>query len=105
MKFIEFLKELPSVFDWYFKLHAIKRIQLNYIVLIFIIMSLTYFNDKLHRETIASLTLRIDTINDSRSADQEKYAARMEYYTEKFNGLLEILLIQEKRIERLKNDS
>lgn len=105
MKLMEFLKQIPGLFDWYFKLSALKRIQLNYIVLLFAVLTLFYFNDKLHRENFNALSLRIDTINNSRAKEQEKYTARLEFYTEKFNNLLEMLLRQEKKIDSIKQNT
>lgn len=104
MKLFEFLKQIPGLFDWYFKLSPLKRIQLNYIVLLFCVLTLFYFNDKFHRENLNSLSIRIDLINDSRAKEQEKYTARLEFYTEKFNNLLEMLLRQEKKIEAIKKE-
>ena len=102
MKILEYFKEILKIFDWYFLLPPIKRIQLNYIALLFVISYLTYSNDSQHRENCILLTNRIDLVNNSRAAEQEKYTQSLQYYTEKFNRLLEILLEQKKENEQLK---
>lgn len=104
MKFLDFFRELPKLFDWYFLLPGLKRIQLNYIVLIATIIFLSYYNDKQHRENYTVLSNRNDTINNSRTKEQEKYTAKLEYYTDKFNHLLELLLQQRKEREQLKKE-
>ena len=50
------------------------------------------------------LSNRNDTINNSRTKEQEKYTTKLEYYTDKFNHLLEILIQQRKEREQLKNE-
>ncbi|MDR6844499.1 hypothetical protein [Flavobacterium granuli] len=100
MKILDYFRELPKIFDWYFLLPQIKRIQLNYIILLATVMSIAYYNDKRHRENYTILSTRIDAINNSRTQEQEKYTTKLVYYTDKFNHLLELLIQQrEKRAE------
>nr|WP_317631382.1 hypothetical protein [uncultured Flavobacterium sp.] len=96
MKIIEYLKAIPNFFDWYFRLAPIKRIQFNYIFLLALVLTLFYYNDAKHRENIAALTARIDAVNMDRVNESEKYTKQLEYYTDKFNTLLE-MLIQKKQ--------
>jgi hypothetical protein len=105
MKYFNYLLEIPKLFNWYFLLPALKRIQLNYIILIALIILISYKNDKQHRENYTVLSARNDTINNSRTKEQEKYTAKLEFYTDKFNHLLEILLQQKKEREQIKNES
>lgn len=92
MKLIEWFKAIPTLFDWYFKLTQIKRIQFNYIVIIAVLLTIFYYNDAKHRETNLALTTRVDSVNSNREKEQEKYTKKLEYYTDKFNGLLEMLI-------------
>lgn len=103
MKILDFFSEIPKLFDWYFRLPQLKRIQLNYIVLISLIIILSYYNDKQHRDNYAVLSARIDSVNNSRAKEQEKYTTKLEYYTDKFNHLLEILL-QKKEQDKINNN-
>lgn len=105
MKLLDYITQIPKLFDWYFKLSALKRIQLNYICILAAVVLLAYYNDKLHRENNAALAARIDTINDARSTEQEKYTASLRFYTDKFNALLEKLLQQNQEIKKIKNES
>lgn len=102
MKILDYFKEIPKIFDWYFLLTPIKRIQLNYIVLLVILSFLTYKNDEQHKQNYILLSNRIDVVNNSRATEQEKYTKSLQYYTEKFNRLLEILLEQKREKEQLK---
>jgi hypothetical protein len=104
MKFLDYLREFPKLFDWYFQLPQLKRIRLNNIVIIVCLIFLSYYNDKLHRENYTLLINRNDTINNSRTKEQEKYTAKLEFYTDKFNHLLELLIQQRKEREQLKNE-
>ncbi len=104
MKFLDYLREFPKLFDWYFQLPQLKRIRLNNIVIIVFLIFLSYYNDKLHRENYTVLSNRNDTINNSRTKEQEKYTAKLEFYTDKFNHLLELLIQQRKEREQLKNE-
>lgn len=104
MNLLDYLKEIPNLFNWYFKLPLTKRISLNYIVLLATVMTMAYYNDKLHREHYTVLANRNDTINNSRTKEQEKYTAKLEFYTDKFNHLLELLIQQRKEREQLKNE-
>ena len=101
MKILDYVAQIQNLFDWYFKLPLLKRMQLNYITIITVIITLSYYNDKRHRDSYIILSGRIDTINDSRTKEQEKYTAKLEYYTDKFNHLLEILLQQKKEQEKI----
>jgi hypothetical protein len=105
MKILDFFREIPKLVDWYFLLPFVKRLQLNYIILIASIITISYYNDKQHRENYTMLSARNDTINNSRTKEQEKYTAKLEFYTDKFNHLLEILIQQRKEREQLKNES
>lgn len=100
MKILDFFREIPKLFDWYFTLPQLKRISLNYIVIIALLITLSYYNDKQHRDNYAVLSSRIDSVNDSRAKEQEKYTTKLEYYTEKFNHLLEMLL-QKKEQDKI----
>jgi hypothetical protein len=104
MKYLDYILQFPKLFDWYFTLPAIKRIQLNYILLLTAVASLAYYNDKLHRENTIALSNRIDSTNAIRSQEQEKYTVKLEYYTDKFNHLLEILIEQKKEIKEIKSE-
>lgn len=104
MKFLDYFREIPKLFDWYFQLPQLKRIRLNNIAVIVFLILLSYYNDKLHRENYTVLSNRNDTINNSRTKEQEKYTAKLEFYTDKFNHLLELLIQQRKEREQLKNE-
>lgn len=105
MKLLDFFREIPKLFDWYFLLPQLKRLQLNYIILIASIITISYYNDKQHRENYIVLSARNDTINNSRTKEQEKYTSKLEFYTDKFNHLLELLIQQRKEREQIKNES
>lgn len=105
MKVLDYLLEIPKLFNWYFLLPALKRIQLNYIILIASIILISYYNDKQHRDNYTVLSARNDTINNSRTKEQEKYTAKLEFYTDKFNHLLEILIHQRKEREQINKES
>jgi hypothetical protein len=104
MKILDFFREIPKLFDWYFQLPQLKRIQLNYILLIALLFTISYYNDKQHRENYIVLSVRIDAVNNSRTKEQEKYTTKLEFYTDKFNHLLELLIQQKKEREQLKNE-
>jgi hypothetical protein len=104
MKILYYLREISKLFDWYFLLPQIKRIQLNYIIILTIVITLAYYNDKRHSENYAVLSARIDSVNDNRTKEQEKYTAKLEYYTDKFNSLLVVLIQQKKEIKQIKED-
>ncbi|MFV8268444.1 hypothetical protein ACNQGP_00730 [Flavobacterium sp. GT2N3] len=105
MKILDFFRELPKLFDWYFQLSPSKRVQLNYIIVIVFIITLSYYNDKQHRENYTVLSNRNDTINNYRARDFKEHNAKLEFYTDKFNHLLELLLQQEKERKQIKNES
>jgi hypothetical protein len=104
MTLSEFFEKFPKLADWYLGLAPVKRIQLNYIFILAITITLSYYNDKRHRENYTALSARIDVINDTRSKEQERYTAKLEFYTDKFNNLLEILIQQRQKIERIEEE-
>jgi hypothetical protein len=104
MKIIEWIKEIPGLFDWYFRLTPLKRIQLNYIVLITVIIFFAYQNDAQHRTNYQTLSDRMDSVNNGRTKEQENYTKKLEFYTDKFNNLLEILIRQDKEIKEIKKE-
>lgn len=101
MKILNCIAQIPNLFNWYFKLPVIQRMQLNYITIIAVIITLSYNNDKKHRDSYTILNSRIDSVNDARTKEQEKYTTKLEFYTDKFNHLLEILLQQKKEQEKI----
>lgn len=88
MKFLEITKQVPKLFDWYFSLSQIKRIQLNHIVLLLAIVTAAYYNDKQHRDINQNLIVRINRSDDARAKEQSSYTKSLENYTQKFNDLL-----------------
>lgn len=104
MKLLDYFREIPKLFDWYFLMLPIKRIQMNYIIILSIVSTLAYYNDKRHNENYAILSARIDSVNNNRTKEQEKYTAKLEFYTDKFNNLLVVLIEQRKEIEQIKKD-
>lgn len=104
MKILDFFKEIPKLLDWYFLLPQLKRIQLNYIIILSIVFTMAYYNDKRHNENYAILSARIDNVNNNRAKEQEKYTAKLELYTDKFNSLLVVLIQQRKEIKQIKED-
>lgn len=102
MKFLDYLKDIPNLVNWYFQLQLHKRVQLNYIILLATVMTIAYYNDKQHRNNYTVLSTRIDTINNARTQEQEKYTTKLVYYTDKFNHLLEILIQQREERAELK---
>ena len=105
MKILDFFRELPKLFDWYFQLPQLKRIRLNNMAVLVFLIFLSYYNDKLHRENYTVLSNRNDISNDGRAKDQKEHNAKLEFYTDKFNHLLELLLQQEKERKQIKNES
>lgn len=104
MKFFELFSAIPKLFDWYFGMDSLKRIQLNFITIIAIILTYIYYTQKAYAENITILSSRIDTINNSRTKEQEKYTAKLEFYTDKFNNLLEVLIEQRREIKQIKEE-
>lgn len=102
MKILEYFKEIPKLFDWYFGLTQSKRMNLNYIILIITIVAAGYWNDSKHNENYIALSNRIDAVNNLRAQEQERYTVKLESYTDKFNLLLEKLIEQNKEVENLK---
>jgi hypothetical protein len=93
-KFFNSLSEISKVFDWYFHLSQMKKIQVNYSLLLMLVITISYLNDKQHKENYIILSNRNDIINNSREEEQVKYTLKLEFYTDKFNHLLEILIHQ-----------
>lgn len=104
MNLIEIFSAIPRLFDWYLAMPLIKRIQINYITLLALVIGFSYYNDKRHTDNYAVLSSRIDSINNSRAKEQEKYTAKLEYYTDKFNSLLVVLIQQKKEIKQIKEE-
>lgn len=100
----EWLSQIPIFFKWYFSLSPIKRIQFNYICIIAALILTLYLNDSKHRENYNKLSDRTNAISDSRYKEQEKYTAKLEFYTDKFNNLLEKLIEQKQAIEKIKSN-
>ncbi len=105
MKFLEYLEKISKIFDWYFLLPQLKRIQLNYIILLAGVIFLAYLNDDHHRQNYLALSDRMDSVNSSRTKEQENYTKKLEFYTDKFNHLLEVLIRQDKEIKEIKKES
>lgn len=105
MKFLQYFDKIPQLFDWYFRLASLKRMNLNYIIIISIILAAGYYNDKRHNENNVVLINRIDSANNLRSQEQERYTVKLESYTDKFNGLLEKLIEQQKEVKQIKKDT
>lgn len=99
---MESSKHITKLLDWYFHLAPSKKIQLNYMVVVVTILYLTYKNNEQHRENYNVLSVRIDSINNARSKEQRAYTKNLEFYTEKFSGLLEKLLVQKEEIKQIK---
>jgi hypothetical protein len=104
MKINEYIDKIPKLFDWYFQLVPTKRIQLNYIVIIAVIIFLAYKNDQRHQKNADDLSAKLDAINNERAKDQKEYAKNLEFYVDKFNHLLEMLIQQEKEINNIKKE-
>lgn len=104
MNLLDFFTAIPKLFDWYLAMPIIKRIQINYITIIALLIGYIYYTNQHHIAAEASLSARIDIINNSRSKEQEGYAAKLEYYTEKFNGLLVVLIEQNKELKQIKEE-
>jgi len=101
-KFFNSIYEASRIFTWYFTLTAIKRIQVNYVVLLIFVITISYLNDKQHRENYMALSNRNDIINNSREKEQAKYTLKLEFYTDKFNHLLEVLIHQREARQEIK---
>lgn len=104
MKFLELLSAIPKLFDWYFNMDSLKRIQLNYITLIALILTYIYYTQQNYAENMAILSNRVDTTNNARAKEQEKYTAKLEFYTDKFNNLLVMVIDQRKEIKQIKEE-
>jgi hypothetical protein len=100
---VGYFKDVEKLFDWYFHLAPIKRIQLNYIIILVSLVYLTYENDKQHRENLSTLSSRIDTINNARSREQKEYSENLKFYITKYTDLLEKSLRQKEQIEKIKD--
>jgi hypothetical protein len=101
----EWLSQIPIFFKWYFSLDQLKRIQLNYIFIIAMLILTIYFNDSKHRENYSKLSDRFDSVSNNRYKEQEKYTTKLEFYTDKFNNLLEKLIEQKQKIEEIKTEN
>ena len=101
----EWLSQIPIFFKWYFSLDQLKRIQLNYIFIIAMLILTIYFNDSKHRENYSKLSDRFDLVSNSRYKEQEKYTTKLEFYTDKFNNLLEKLIEQKQKIEMIEDSN
>lgn len=105
MKFIlDLLSAIPKLFDWYFNMEAIRRVQLNFIVVLCIVFTYIYYTNKANAANITVLATRLDNANDSRAKEQEKYTAKLEYYTDKFSGLLDKIDKQKEELKQLKEE-
>ena len=104
MKFLELLSAIPKIFDWYFGMDSIKRIQLNFIVVLTLLFTYIYYTNKAYAENITILTTRLDTVNNSRTKEQEKYTAKLEYYTDKFSELLLKIDKQKEELKQIKEE-
>ncbi|MFY0481447.1 hypothetical protein ACI6PS_02480 [Flavobacterium sp. PLA-1-15] len=104
MKILAYFEKIPQLFDWYFRLPQLKRIQFNYIVLLVAIIAAAYYNDKRHRDNYNILSARVDTVNDLRAKEQEGYKKSLEFYTDKFNNLLEKLILSDKGSEKINSE-
>jgi len=82
----------------------IKRIQFNHLVVLFASWVILYFNDSQHRKHNALLTSGIDTVNNLRAKDQERYTTKLESYSDKFKNFSEELLKQEKELNQIKKE-
>jgi hypothetical protein len=102
MKLLEIFQQISKLFDWYFQLQPIKRIQLNYILLLALVLTAAYYNDKQHRDNYKNVVNRMDVVNDARSKEQAGYTKNLEFFTEKFNHLLEISY-QEKPKDKIED--
>lgn len=99
---VEYFKEIEKLFDWYFHLTPIKRIQLNYIVILGFLAYLAYKNDEQHKENYIMLSLRIDSVNNARAKEQREYTENLKFFTEKFSDLSKELLYQKERVQQIK---
>jgi hypothetical protein len=99
---VEYFKEIEKLFDWYFHLTQIKRIQLNYIIVLICLATLTYKNDEQHRKNYSILSARIDTITNARAKEQREYAKSLQLYFEKVTSLLEKSLKQKEELQQIK---
>lgn len=104
MKILELFSAIPKLFDWYLNMDTIKRFHINYITVIISLLTYFYYTNKNYAENTTLLTNRIDTINNSRTKEQEKYTAKLEFYTDKFNNLLVVLIEQRKEIKQIKEE-
>jgi len=99
---VEYFKEIEKLFDWYFHLTPIQRIQLNHIVILIFLAFLTYKNDEQHRKNNFVLRAGIDATNNARSREQKEYIENLKYFTEKYSNLYEKLLRQREEMQQIK---
>lgn len=104
MKFLELFTLIPKLFDWYFNMENIRRVQLNFIVVLCLLFTYIYYTNKAYAENITILATRLDNANDSRAKEQEKYTTKLEYYTDKFSELLFKIEKQKEELKQIKED-
>lgn len=104
MKILDLLTAIPKIFDWYFNMDSLKRIQLNFISIIFAILTYMYYTHNAYADNVTLLNNRIDTVNSSRAKEQEKYTENLKYYTDKFSDLLFKIDRQKEELKQIKED-
>jgi len=104
MKFLDLFNQIPRLYNWYSDLSPTKRKDFNYIILLIASWSILVYNDRQHRENNTILTDRIDSVNNLRSKDQERYTGNLEYYTNSFKSFSEQILKQKEEIKNIKKD-
>ena len=104
MTFIEIIQAVPKLYNWYSKMTPIKQIRFNYIVLLTASWGIMYYNDYQHRQNNDKLTSGLNTANNLRSKDQERYTTKLEAYSDKFQSFSEKLLQQEQELKQIKKD-
>lgn len=104
MKFLELFTLIPKIFDWYFNMENLRRVQLNFIVVLCLLFTYIYYTNKAYAENITILATRLDNSNDARAKEQEKYTAKLEYYTDKFSELLFKIDKQKEELKQIKED-
>lgn len=99
---VEYFKEIEKLFDWYFHLTQIKRIQFNYIAILISLATLAYKNDEQHRKNYSAMCARVDIISNARAQEQKEYAESLQIYFEKVTSLLEKSLRQKEELKQIK---
>ena len=103
-KLIEFLGKAPQIIDWYFGLTPTRRMNLNYITIITVIVTASYYNDHKHNENYTAISNRIDAVNNLRSKEQERYTVKLESYADKFKDVFEKITLQKNEVKQLKQE-